>query len=168
MNNQIADRASSFFAKLKVYAAYTVRYIVFICRKYPFLAAIFLVFYAFFLYKYLSPGNLPILQLNQQTIPQQTSLPTTSTQQNSSQTISPTPAPVIEAAQVTAVQSGESLSIRWDRPVQDPVVYADNATLETNCQPQTCDVILFKPADEIKVRWKQDGERFEKSFKISN
>jgi hypothetical protein len=167
-SSEIKDRASSFFARLKLYAAYAVRYIIFICRKYPFLAAIFLVFYAFFIYKYLSPDNLPIPQSTQPPIQQNTALPNspaTSTQPSSQTT---TPAPVIEAAQVTAVQSGENLSIRWDRPVQDPVVHADNATLDTNCQPQTCNVILNKPADEITVRWDQDGERFIKSFKISD
>ncbi|NJO96053.1 MAG: hypothetical protein HC764_08475 [Pleurocapsa sp. CRU_1_2] len=111
-SSEIKDRASSFFARLKVYAAYAVRYIVFICRKYPFLAAIFLLFYAFFLYRYLSPNSI---KTNNLPIPQQTQQTQAIT---SSQTTNQT-TPVIEAAQATAVRSGTDLSIRWDRPVEN-------------------------------------------------
>ena len=174
MDNQIVERASSFFARLKIYAAYAVRYTVFICRKYPLIALAFLLFYAFFLYRFLSP-NFAISSNNKNLpIPQNTALPNSpTTSQPSSQSTTPAPAPVIDAAVATAVQSGENLSIRWDRPVQDPKIYADNGTtnfaeLDSNCQSQTCNVVLYDPADKVEVRWVQEGKRFIKSFKISD
>ncbi len=160
MNSNIKDRASSFFERLKVYAAFLIRYIVFICRKYPLIALAFLLFYAFFLYRFLSP-NFAISSNNKNLpIPQQQA-PTNSQTSNSSNSNLPNTAPVtaVEPAQATAVKSGSNLSIRWTKTIEDPLIYSEKELLNSSCSSRVCNISLTEPTSQIEVYWQQEGTR---------
>ena len=174
-NINIKDRATSFFERLKVYAAFLIRYIVFICRKYPLIALAFLLFYAFFLYRFLSPNfaissnnkNLPIPQQQAPTNSQTaTNNPPVS---NSSNSNLPNTAPVtaIEPAQATAVKSGSNLSIRWTKPVDEPLIYLEKELLDSSCSSQVCNVSLTEPTSQVEVYWRQEGKRYVKNFALA-
>lgn len=156
MNTNIRDTASNVAAKLKVYTVFLVRYIVFIGRKYPLIAALFLLFYAFFFLKSLnisSSRNLP--------------LPSTPSYSNNQPiTPTPTPTPVIEAAQATAIKNGSNLTIQFTKPVENPMISANGKRLDFKCQAKTCDVILSQPLSQINLSWWQQGKRFTKDFRF--
>ena len=156
MNNiDFKDKATSLFARLKVYTVFLIRYIVFIGRKYPLIAAVFLLFYAFFWYKSLNistpSSNLPLT----------TQSPSYS---NSNQT--PTTAPILEAAQATAIKNGETLTIQFSKPVETPRIFADKVSLDYDCQPKSCKIALSQPLSQIQVYWWQQGKRFVKNFRF--
>ncbi|MDJ0592991.1 MAG: hypothetical protein QNJ72_23890 [Pleurocapsa sp. MO_226.B13] len=164
-SNEIKNRASSFFERLKVYGAFLVRYIVFICRKYPLIAVIFLVFYAFFLYRFLSP-NFSISSNKNLPIPQQQTLPNSQTANpNTNNLPSTTPSPVVPA-QVTAVHSGSKLSIKWTESIEDPLIYSERGLIDSNCISRSCSINLSEPISQIEVYWRQGGKRYVKNFKV--
>ena len=174
--NDIRNRASSFFERLKVYAAFTVRYIVFICRKYPLIAAVFLLFYAFFLYRFLSPNfsigsnnkNLPIPTQQQTPMNSQTTTSNTNTStSNSSNLPSTADSPVVEPAQATAIRSDNDLSIRWSKPIEDPLIYSEKELLDSSCLSRRCNITLSEPISQVEVYWKQEGKRFVKNFQLA-
>lgn len=156
MNTNIRDTASNVAAKLKVYTVFLVRYIVFIGRKYPLIAALFLLFYAFFFLKSLnisSSRNLP--------------LPSTPSYSNNQPiTPTPTPTPVIEAAQATAIKNGSTLVIRFSKPVKNPMIAANGKKLDFECQERTCNVNLSEPLSQINLSWWQESKLFEKDFRF--
>lgn len=137
MNTNIRDTASNVAAKLKVYTVFIVRYIVFIGRKYPLTAAIFLLFYAFFFLKSLninSSRNLPF--------------PSTPSYSNNQPV---TPTPVIEAAQATAIKNGSNLTIQFTKPVENTMISANGKKLDFECQAKTCNVTLSQPLSQINL-----------------
>ena len=159
-SNDLKNRASSFWERLKHYAAFLIRYIVFICRKFPLIAALFLILYAFLAYRFLSPNfsvtsnsqNLPIPQQTSSSSP--SNIPTTPT------------APVVQPAQATAVRSGSNLSLRWSLPVEDPLIYSEKSLLDSHCLSQRCNITLNEPISQVEVYWRQSGKRYVKNFKL--
>lgn len=159
MNNiDIKDRATSLFARLKVYAVFLIRYIVFIGRKYPLIAALFLLFYAFFFFRSLNLNTSSNLPISNNNLP----LPNTSTYSNTQ----PNPTPVIEAAQATAIKNGSTLVIRFSKPVKNPTIAANGKKLDFECQERTCNVNLSKPLSQINLSWWQESKLFKKDFRF--
>lgn len=163
MNNidSIKNQATSFFQKLPAYLVLGVRYIVFIGRKFPLIAAGFLLFYAFFFYQLFL--NRPSLKSQLPPPPQPYSASTSSPSYNK-----PVPtAPVIDVAQASAFKNGAVVTIRWTKPVEYPQIYSANGKLEANCQPRSCDINLSQQqTDRLEVKWRQQGQRFEKVFRF--
>ena len=161
MNNiDLKNTATSLFHRLTVYAAFGVRYLVFLGRKYPLIAAGFLLFYAIFFSK-LFFGQ-PSLQSNLPLPPQPYSSSSSSSSLNNQ---TPT-ATVIDVAQATAYKNGSIVTIRWTKLVESPQIYSSNGKLEANCQPQSCDLNLSQQIDRLEVKWQQQGQRFEKIFRF--
>ena len=163
MNNidNIKSKATSFFHKLPAYLVFVVRYIVFIGRKFPLLAAGFLLFYTIFFYQlFLSQ---PSLKGQLPPPPQPYSSSTSSSSYNK-----PVPtAPVIDVAQATAYKNGSIVTIRWTKPVEYPQIYSANGKLEASCQSQSCDINLTQQqTDRLEVKWRQQGQRFKKVFRF--
>lgn len=154
--NKIGNTATSLFHQLTVYAAFGVRYIVFIGRKYPLIAAIFLFFYAFFFYKIFfsqpSVSNLPL--------PPQTST------FNSLPNTSPNTAPVVSVARAKAYKSGNQITIRWNQPVEEPKFIADNQNLNATCQPSSCVVNIPERISQLKAIWQENNQTFSKNFRF--
>ena len=163
MNNiDIKNKATSFFHKLPAYLVFAVRYIVFIGRKFPLLAAGFLLFYAIFFYQLFL--NRPSLKSQLSPPPQPYSSSNSSPSYN--KPVVPT-APVIDVAQATAYKNGSIVTIRWTKPVEYPQIYSANGKLEASCQSQSCDINLSQQqTDRLEVKWQQQGQRFEKVFRF--
>lgn len=173
--NDVKERAYSLFERLKVYTAYLIRYIVFICRKYPLVAILFLVVYSFFLFKLLTPMLSPNLSSNNRNLPieQQNSsaLNSNSTTTNlhdntPSKTLNTSPVP-IEPAQVSAVKSGSNLSLKWSESIEDPLIYSEKELLDSSCLSRRCQINLNEPISQVEVYWRQNGKRYVKNFKLA-
>ncbi len=153
--NNIGNTATSFFERLTILAAFGVRYVVFIGRKYPLIAVGFLLFYAFFCYQlfFSQPSNL-------------------ASQPHSSSTSLnrriPTTTPVVEAAQASAYKNDSVVTIRWNKPVESPRISDFSRQLKTECQPKSCSINLEEIPERLKVRWRQLGQSFEKTFRFSS
>lgn len=136
------------------YLEYAAKWIIWLGRKYPLFAAAHLVlsiWLLFFFGKSSQTTNLP------PSVPPVSSNPSP---------VSPTDpvAPVQIAATVRAIKDGDTLTVKWNQPVESAQLFADGNLLSANCQPQFCTVTLSEQVQQLHARWEQSGQSFEKTF----
>jgi hypothetical protein len=73
---------------------------------------------------------------------------------------------VVSVAQAQAFKNGNSITIRWNQPVQNVTLLADGRLLAANCQPTTCTAALTGQVERVLARWQEAGQHFEKTFRL--
>lgn len=138
-------------------------YIIFYGRKYPLAPALYLLFFVWFFF--LRRSSLPPAP------PAYTSSPSFNLTRNNNPYSSapapapaPTPTPIIQAAQVSAFQSGDRIILRWNRPVNSQEIYTDGNRVNVRCQPRECQIKINDRPKLIYTKWSESGQTFEKSF----
>lgn len=155
------ETTKTFFSMAGAYAGYGAKWIIWLGRKYPLFAAAHLALAIWFLFFFDNSNqttNLP------PPVPPVSNAPSSFTP--SSSPVSPTTpvAPVLQAATVRAIKDGNTLTVKWNQPVEQPKLFVDGRFLAANCQPQFCTVVLDKPVQQLQARWEQSGQPFEKTF----
>lgn len=167
--NNIQNSAAPIAKRIGAYTAYGAKWIVYLGRKYPILAALHIAVTVWFLFFYGRQGNLPIPTTTAPPTPAPVTAPTPAPTPAATTPITPpasAPDPVVQIAQARAFKDGDEITIRWNQAVKNPKLYADNKLLNASCDDKTCVVDGKQKMQQIQAKWQQQGQPFEKAFRF--
>ena len=158
------ERAATFFGRAGEIIQDFTRWLILFVRRYPLFAVFYLAVYMWCVFGFANqtvtpPPPLPSAQN-----------PVLPTNTAPAPVTAPPPAPVVPIAQAQALRNGNSIIVRWNRPVSSPSLYADSGKLTVDCQPpsqpKTCTAALPQQASQVEASWSEGGQRVKTNFRL--
>lgn len=179
------ERRSTFFGIFGQIIQHTLRRLILFGRQYQIVAASYLIAFCIGVITLANqPVSLPPLPPpTPQTSPvagsptAQSSTPASSNLPSSTPNSNPEPesasystnaqAPsAVAVAQIKAYKNGNSLTLRFDKPVVDVQLVVDEIVLKAECKGLICTTNIEPEAMQAQVFWSQGGERFRIDFRL--
>jgi hypothetical protein len=155
------ERGSTFFGIIGLIVQNSLSWIIRFGRKYQIVATAYLVIFFVSIIGY---ANLPVTPPTPATNPPSPSVPDPVPVPNPVPTFSLPPA--IDIAQVKAYKNGNSLTLRFDKPVADVQLIIDEQALTADCKPFICTATVEQEAMQLQVSWSQGNESFRTNFRL--
>ena len=167
----ISLNSANILKKIGAYTAYIAKWIVYLGRKYPILAAVHIALSVYLLFFWGRQPNLPppVPSTTAPLAPAPTLAPAHNQTPAATTPITPpasTPDQVTQIAQARAFKDGGELTIRWNQDVEQPKLYADNRQLKAECESRSCTVAVEEGVQQLQAKWEQQGQPFEKVFRF--
>ena len=154
------ERASTFFGIFGQIIQNSVRFIILVGRQYQILPAIYLVVFSVVFVSY---ANQPVTPPSPTPSPTDTPSAPNSTPPNSAPTFPPS---AVEVAIAKAYKNGNSITVRFDKPVLGVRLLVDGDLATSKCEAQTCTATLSEQALQVQVSWHQGGDSFQTTFRL--
>ena len=161
----ISLNSANILKKIGAYTAYIAKWIVYLGRKYPILAAVHIALSVWLLFFWGRQPNLspPVPSTTAPSTPAPITVPAAPTP------IAPpasAPAPVVQIAQARAFKDDNTITIRWSQEIEQPQLYADGRLLGAQCESESCTVAVEEGVQQLQAKWQQQGQPFEKVFRF--
>lgn len=162
------ERAASFFGRAGEVAQNFYRWLILFLRKYPLAALVYMAIFLWYIFSFANQSVQPPPPPPSAQYP----APPANTAPVPAAATAPAPAaiPAIPVAQARALKNGNTITIRWNRPVVSPSLYSDSGMLTANCQPpsqpQTCSAALPQQASQVEASWLEGSDRVKTDFRL--
>jgi hypothetical protein len=163
------ERTSTFFGIIAVIVQNSLRWIIQFGRKYQIIPAAYLVVFFVSIIGYANQPATPPPPTPAPEVPSTPPIPATQnpvSELNPTPALSPPPPPAIEVASAKAYKNGNSITIRFDKPVTEVRILVGGTLLAPTCELQICTATMQEEVLQVQVSWYQGTESFSTNFRL--